>query len=61
LGKLALLKLAAQDEELGLAQSVLKRPDEAPDDVACDAEKLRLTKLLAQPAEQRALLLRSLL
>lgn len=60
-GKLALLKLAAQDEELGLAQSVLKRPDEAPDDVACDAEKLRLTKLLAQPAEQRALLLRSLL
>lgn len=57
----AVVRLAGQDDEFANALDALKQADAVPDEVACEAEKLRLTKMLAQPADQRALLLRSML
>jgi hypothetical protein len=57
----AVAQLAGHDEEFGQAMAVLKNPDGIPDEVVCEAEKVRLTKILSQPADQRVLLLRSLL
>lgn len=57
----AISALAAGDEELITAIEVLRNGDTQPDEAVCEAEKMRLAKVLQQPSERRILLLRSLL
>ncbi len=56
----AITQLAANDEAMGAAVEVLREADSAPDDAVCDAERLRLRKILELPVERRTLLLQSL-
>ncbi|MDP3506017.1 MAG: hypothetical protein Q8S33_37090 [Myxococcales bacterium] len=59
--KAAVVRLANEDAVFAQALDALKQADRLPDEIACDAERVRLTKMLAQPPSRRALLLRSLL
>lgn len=56
----AVAQLAGNDEAMVATIELLRQADSAPDDAVCDAERLRLRKILELPVERRTLLLRSL-
>lgn len=56
----AIAQLAGNDEAMVATIEVLRQADGAPDDAVCDAERLRLRKILELPVERRTLLLKSL-
>ena len=56
----AIAQLAGNDEAMVATIELLRQADSAPDDAVCDAERLRLRKILELPVERRTLLLRSL-
>jgi len=56
----AIAALAGNDEAMVATIEVLRQADSAPDDAVCDAERLRLRKILELPVERRTLLLLSL-
>ncbi|MDP1917041.1 MAG: hypothetical protein Q8L14_12380 [Myxococcales bacterium] len=56
----AIAQLVGNDEAMVATIDLLRQADSAPDDAVCDAERLRLRKILELPVERRTLLLRSL-
>lgn len=56
----AVARLVASNSDFAEVTAALRAFDQAPDDVVCAAEKVRIKIVLAQPPEERALLLRSL-
>ena len=56
----AIVQLAGDDQGMIASIELLREADNAPDDAVCDAERLRLRKILELPVERRTLLLLSL-